>query len=499
MALISTRGNAQTVPASQAVLRGLASDGGLYVPQTLPRFSEAQIAQMAHQSYQEIALTVLSALLNDLDGKALAAAIGGAYARFSAPQVAPLLALDKRTHVLELFHGPTLAFKDIALQLLPRLTRLAMDKQGEARELLVLVATSGDTGKAALEGFMDVPGTRCAVFYPQEGVSAAQRLQMTTQAGSNTHVIAVKGNFDDAQTGVKAIFADPAFNALMEAQGRVLSSANSINFGRLAPQVVYYFAAYARLLASGAITLGQKVNVAVPTGNFGNILAAYYAGEMGLPLGKLLCASNANRVLADFIQTGVYDTRRDFLKTLSPSMDILISSNLERLLFELADRDAATVRGWMGELAAKGRYDMGSNRQEKLAHAFAGGWADDHQTQAQIKDTWAQHHYLCDTHTAVALHVLNEHRQDTGDSDPWVVVSTASPYKFGWDVAKALLGQSAVQGLDDFQACALLAKETGGQVPPRIAELPGLPLRHRAVVEPKAMPDAVLEALKGNK
>ncbi len=357
MQMLSTRGAAAVSP-SMAILRGLAPDGGLYVPAEFPSFTSEEIRSLAKVGYQERAAFVLGRFLPDFTAEELKGAIAGAYGTgFDCQAVAPIQKVGARAHALELWHGPTLAFKDMALQLLPYLLTLSGKKHGETREVFILVATSGDTGKAALEGFLDVPGTRCCVFYPDGGVSQAQRLQMVTTGGSNTHVIAVKGNFDDAQSGVKKIFSDPDFAKEMDAQGRVLSSANSINFGRLVPQIVYYFSAYADLLAEGAIEMGDRVNFCVPTGNFGDILAADYAQRAGLPVGRLICASNENNVLTDFIRTGVYDiSSRRFFKTISPSMDILISSNLERLLFELCSRDGARVAGLMGQLKAEGCY-----------------------------------------------------------------------------------------------------------------------------------------------
>ena len=400
-------------------------------------------------------------------------------------------------HSLELWHGPTLAFKDMALQLLPYLLTMSGKKHGEEREVFILVATSGDTGKAALEGFLDVPGTRCCVFYPNGGVSQAQRLQMVTTGGSNTHVIAVKGNFDDAQTGVKKIFSDPDFAAEMDKQGRVLSSANSINFGRLAPQIVYYFSAYADLLKSGKIAMGDKVNFCVPTGNFGDILAADYAGKAGLPVGKLICASNENNVLTDFIKTGAYDiSGRDFFKTISPSMDILISSNLERLLFDLCGNDGAKVADLMAQLKAEGRYEIDAQMLEKLQAKYAAGYVSEEGIREEIRRTWQEDHYLMDTHTAVASAVLREYIEKTGDKTPAVIVSTASPYKFGASVLEAIAGKEAVSGKDDFACCATLSEMTGTHEPDQIAKLPEMEIRHTGVCEKEEMAQAVLNVVK---
>ncbi|MCL2810685.1 MAG: threonine synthase [Clostridia bacterium] len=491
MPLISTRGG-PAVTASQAILAGIATGGGLYVPSAFCPIDSNELRQMADWPYARRGARILQTFLDDYAPEEIGSAVEAAYGRFDVPEVAPVRKLDDDgTYVLELFHGPTLAFKDMALQLLPRLARLAMDKCGEERELFVLVATSGDTGKAALEGFADVPGTRCAVFYPSQGVSEAQRLQMVTQAGANTHVIAVRGNFDDAQTGVKRIFGDPVFVAGMDARGRALSSANSINFGRLAPQVAYYFSAYADLLATGSITPGQRVHFAVPTGNFGNILAAEYARRMGLPVGKLLCASNSNNVLADFIHTGVYDARRPFYQTISPSMDILVSSNLERLLFELCDRDEGRVVRWMLALKEGRPYDIGPERLGAMREVFAADWIDDQTTCDTIQRVWRDARYLMDPHTAVAARALMNYRERTGDRTPAVVVSTASPFKFGREVARALLGETLIQGMDDFACCDLLASSCNLAVPPSIAELPSLPVRHNTTIDAPGMAEAL--------
>ena len=497
MQMLSTRGAAAVSP-SMAILRGLAPDGGLYVPAQFPQFTFEEISALAPMSYQERAAFVLSRFLPDFTQEELNAAIAGAYGTgFDCEAVAPMAKVGSWAHALELWHGPTLAFKDMALQLLPYLLTMSGRKHGEEREVFILVATSGDTGKAALEGFLDVPGTRCCVFYPDGGVSQAQRLQMVTTGGSNTHVIAVKGNFDDAQTGVKKIFSDPDFAAKMDAQGRVLSSANSINFGRLVPQVVYYFSAYADLLAEGAIKMGDKVNFCVPTGNFGDILAADYAGKAGLPVGKLICASNENNVLSDFIQTGAYDiSGRDFFRTISPSMDILISSNLERLLFDLCGMDGAKVAKLMAQLKAEGRYEIDADMLEKLQAKYAAGYVDEAGIRAEIARTWKEDGYLMDTHTAVASAVLRDYIEKTGDKTPAVIVSTASPYKFGASVLEAIAGEEAVSGKDDFACCAMLSELTNTREPEQIANLPAMEIRHTGVCEKDAMAEAVLSVIK---
>ena len=495
MSFFSTRGGA-CVTASQAILYGLAKDGGLYVPAMFPPISQDQITALGPMTYVQRACHVLKAFLEDYSSAEINQAVAAAYGenKFDDPKVAPVKALDKNTYVLELFHGPTLAFKDMALQLLPHLITLAARKNGEGREISILVATSGDTGKAALEGFKDVPGTSCTVFYPKDGVSRVQELQMTTTEGSNTHVISVEGNFDDAQTGVKKLFSDPGFESEMASLRKVLSSANSINFGRLVPQIVYYFSAYADLLQSGRLALGDPVHFVVPTGNFGNILAAYYAHNMGLPIGKLLCASNRNNVLTDFLDKGIYSTHRVFFKTMSPSMDILISSNLERLLFEAADRDGELVSVWMKQLKESGSYSIGDQRLNWLKRLLEGGYADDVATSKEIQRVWERYQYLMDPHTAVASHVLKQYRDRTGDDTPAVVVSTASPYKFTGDVAAALMGEETAAAQDDFALAEKLSKLTGVPVPPQVLDLPSLPVRHTAACAKEDMAKAVLSA-----
>ncbi len=498
MSFFSTRGGA-CVTASQAILQGLADDGGLYVPAMFPPVSQKKIAELADMSYQQRAVAILKLYLEDFSLPELDNAICQAYdaSKFDDDRIAPVKRLDAQTHVLELFHGPTLAFKDMALQVLPHLTTLSARKNGEQREVSILVATSGDTGKAALEGFKDVPGTSCTVFYPTDGVSDVQKLQMTTTGGDNTHVIAINGNFDDAQTGVKQLFSSKAFAADVDKRGKVLSSANSINFGRLAPQIVYYFSAYVDLLSAGAIQLGDPVNFVVPTGNFGNILAAYYARQMGLPVGKLICASNRNKVLTDFFQTGVYDTRREFHKTTSPSMDILISSNLERLLFEVADREGQVIADWMRQLKENKTYDVGEKKLQWLQGLFAAGYADDVQCAEEIRTVFEQQGYLMDTHTAVASRVLREYRAQTGDDTVTVIVSTASPYKFAADVLTAVKGEEAAAGLDAFACSDKLEEISGMPVPQQVKALRTLPVRHKAQCEKDAMAEAVLHAFDG--
>lgn len=483
MMYTSTRGG-ESLSAAQAIVRGLGEDGGLFVPESFPEFSPAEIGEMAAMSYVERAARILGRFMTDFSDEQIRRMVEAAYARFDTPAVAPLRPLREGVQVLELWHGPTLAFKDVALTLLPHLMTASARATGERREILILVATSGDTGKAALSGFQDVEGVSCAVFYPKGGVSQAQRLQMITQRGENTHVIAVHGNFDDAQTGVKRIFSDPEAAQKLNAHGTVLSSANSINWGRLAPQIVYYFSAYADMLASGDIRLGEEVNFCVPTGNFGNILAAHYAARMGLPVGRLICASNENNVLTDFIRTGVYDRRREFHLTTSPSMDILISSNLERMLFELCGGDGRQVCAWMRALKEDGVYRVDGAPLDKLQSLMYGGWASQEDCAREIGRVWNEEKYLIDPHTAVAMSVMRAYRAETGDKRKCVVASTASPFKFGRAVASAL---GISDDADDFTLCERLSGLTGVPAPTAISELPTLPVRHRRECDPEDM------------
>ncbi len=486
-----TRGG-KPISASEAIVRGLGEGGGLFVPEAFPLFSAQDIEKMAHMSYVERAVCVLKAYLTEFSEEEIGKMVSAAYLRFDTQTVAPLHKLSDNVQVLELWHGPTLAFKDVALTLLPHLMKASARAAGEEREILILVATSGDTGKAALSGFEDVEGTACTVFYPKGGVSQAQRLQMVTQRGENTHVIAVHGNFDDAQTGVKRIFSDKKANEMLSERGVVLSSANSINWGRLVPQIVYYFSAYADMLAAGEIRMGDAVNFCVPTGNFGNILAAYYASRMGLPVGKLICASNENNVLTDFINSGVYDRRREFRLTTSPSMDILISSNLERMLYALCDGDCRRVSEWMEQLKTQGIYRIDEAMLERLRGIMYGGWASEQACAEEISRVLREEKYLIDPHTAVAMSVMRAYREETGDMRPCVVASTASPFKFARAVAQAI-GISTQA--DDFELCKQLTALTGVPTPEAIKELPLLPIRHRRECAPADMFDAIMQEL----
>ena len=492
MRYVSTRQASEAVSASQAIIRGIAPDGGLYVPESIPAVDTAFLRALCDMDYRDRAAAVLGLYLEEFTAEELRAITAVGYGdNFDDPHAAPLHQLDGDTAVLELWHGPTCAFKDMALQVMPRLLTASLRKNGEQRTASILVATSGDTGKAALEGFKDVPGTRIMVFYPRDGVSQMQRLQMVTQEGENVNVVAVEGNFDDAQTGVKRIFADREFAAALDGRGYFLSSANSINWGRLAPQIAYYFSAYCDLVLAGRMKMGEKVDFCVPTGNFGDILAGWYAGRMGLPVGRLICASNANNVLTDFIAGGVYDKNRPFHQTSSPSMDILVSSNLERLLYCLCG-SGERVRGFMDQLSAAGRYDVGPDLRRAVQEQFVGGYCTDEQCAEQIAALWREHGYLADTHTAVACRVLKDLRAREGAARPCVVLSTASPFKFGAAVLAAL-------GVVTDETGPALAEElaafTGLPVPKPLAGLGEKKVRFDRWVAREDMPAAVAEFL----
>lgn len=491
MRYVSTRGQAGPVTAAAAIMQGLAEDGGLFVPTGWPRVGPALLHVMGQMNYQARAAAIIALYLTDFSLDEVHDCVAAAYDddKFDHPHVAPVVAAGD-CHFLELWHGPTCAFKDMALQLLPHILSRALQKEHVAGGVLILVATSGDTGKAALEGFEDVPRTRIAVFYPQHGVSEIQRLQMVTQDGENVCVTAVDGNFDDAQRGVKELFQDRDLAAMLARRGWRLSSANSINWGRLVPQVVYYFSAYCDMVQRGAVALGEPVNFVVPTGNFGDILAGYYAKRMGLPIGRLICASNANNVLTDFIRTGRYDRRRDLQRTTSPSMDILVSSNLERLLYHVTGGDAPQVAQWMRQLREEGCYQVPPAVAAAVQQVFWGGWASDAAARDAIRLVWQRHGYLMDPHTAVAYCVAEEYRHTSGDRTPLVIVSTASPFKFNRTVAAALGLATAGQG--EFDVLAALSRCTGWAAPPQLAAVRDMPYRHDGVCRRDEMRDAVL-------
>lgn len=499
MNYVSTRGGNENIASAEAIIQGLSANGGLFVPTEIPTIDEAFLAGLTALSYQDRAKQILGRFLVDYTEKEINDCVTAAYGdnKFDTVEIAPVHQLREKDAVLELWHGPTSAFKDMALQLLPQLLSTALQKTGESSEIVILVATSGDTGKAALEGFKDVNQIKIAVFYPEHGVSEIQRRQMITQEGCNVTVLAVKGNFDDAQTGVKRIFNDTQYNEELHADGFKLSSANSINWGRLVPQIVYYFSAYADLVKAEKIALGEKVNFVVPTGNFGNILAGYYAKQMGLPVNKFVCASNANNVLTDFLRTGVYDRNRDFHKTASPSMDILISSNLERLLYHVTGGNDAQVAAWMQSLNETGRYDVGTEVLKKIQELFWADYADDDTTLANIRKVFDETHYTMDTHTSVAEYVANTYRIATGDVNTMnVILSTASPYKFNQSVLEALADADTIEGMDEFAMLDHLAKISGLVVPPALASLKTAPIRHKIVCAKEEMPQVVKDYLK---
>ncbi len=488
----STRGDKNKVTASQAILQGLAKDGGLFVPDSIPKLDKS-LSELKEMDYRETAYQVMKLLLTDFTEEELRYCIDHAYdSKFDTPEMAPMTEADGAFY-LELYHGKTIAFKDMALSILPYLMTTAAKKNQIKNEIVILTATSGDTGKAALAGFANVPGTRIIVFYPKNGVSPIQEKQMVTQEGDNTCVIGIEGNFDDAQTGVKKIFTDPDFAKELDEKGFQFSSANSINIGRLVPQIVYYVYAYTRLLKEGRIAEGDQINVVVPTGNFGNILAAYYASKMGLPIKTFICASNSNKVLYDFFKTGEYDRNREFVLTSSPSMDILISSNLERLIYHIAGDDAGADAAYMKDLSENGKYEI-TDSMKKALDCFYGGFASEDETAAAIKNLFDKTGYLIDTHTAVASSVYNSYVKDTADKTVTVIASTASPYKFTRSVMQALGKDDA--SLDDFQLADKLSEVSGVAIPEAVTSIRDAKVRHDKVVAKDALADAVRSFLQ---
>ena len=491
----STRSKEISITSAQAIAQGLSAEGGLFVPESLPQIGEEFIKSLCDKSYADRAYDIFKLFLTDFTDEEIKHCVKNAYAdNFDTENIAEISHLLSGTYILELWHGPTCAFKDMALQILPYLLTTSAKKTIPDKDIAILVATSGDTGKAALEGFKDVDGTTITVFYPEDGVSDMQKRQMATQEGNNVFVCAVKGNFDDCQNGVKAIFTDKDIIAQLDSANIVLSSANSINWGRLSPQIVYYISAYAELVKNGEITYGEKINIVVPTGNFGNILAAYYAKEMGLPVNKLICASNANNILTDFIGTGVYDRNRDFYTTVSPSMDILISSNLERLLYHLSGENTDLINTWFTSLKETGRYEVTPEVKAKIQDLFCAGCCSDTQTKAAIKECFDSYSYLMDTHTAVAYKVYNDYKNNTGDTTKTVIASTANPYKFGSAVFDALQGDAA--GLDEFAIIEKLETMTGTTIPQPLAATKNKTVRFKGVIDRSEMPKAVLDFLK---
>ncbi len=499
MFYVSTRGKHPAVSSAEAIKMGISPDGGLFVPDSPVQVGPELMQRMREMPYRKRAAEILRLYLTDFTAAELEECAAGAYntTNYDVEEIAPVKELEPGTYVLELWHGPTCAFKDMALQILPRFLPRAAAKTGEKGEIVILVATSGDTGKAALEGFKDVPGTRIMVFFPDQGVSQVQRLQMVTQEGGNVGVMAVRGNFDDAQSGVKAIFTDADINRQAGEKGFRFSSANSINWGRLAPQIVYYFSAYLDLLREGRLAEGEPVNFVVPTGNFGNILAGFYARQAGLPINRLICAANENNVLTDFVRNGIYDRNRRFVRTISPSMDILISSNLERLLYELSGGDTTTVRDWMNELREKGMYQVGGGLLAQLQSLFWSDFSSDRETKDAIRETFDRTGYVADTHTAVGLDVYKKYVLQTGDRTKTVIVSTASPFKFNDSVVEALLGQEAVKGKDEFELLHELARISGLEIPAGLKDLDRRPVLHGGVVDREEMARAVFGFLEG--
>ncbi|MGC8765002.1 MAG: threonine synthase [Brevinematia bacterium] len=484
MRYISTRGNYNPVESTKAIILGMVPKGGLFVPESLPNID---LTDLKGKNYKEVAFEVMKNFLtgseNDFSEDEIKMAIEKAYntEKFDTSEICPLKKIKERFYILELWHGPTAAFKDIALQIMPHLFVISMEKQNHKKESVILVATSGDTGKAALEGFKNVPKTKIIVFYPSGGVSKVQELQMTTTDGKNTYVIGVEGNFDDCQTMVKKIFADSEFKEEVSRRGFEFSSANSINWGRLLPQIVYYFWAYLKLIEDGALYFGDEVNICVPTGNFGNILAAYYAKRMGLPVKMLICASNSNNVLSDFINTGVYNSDREFFKTFSPSMDILISSNLERFLFEISSRNPQKIIRWYEELLKDKRFKVDESTKTRIKKELYGNYATEAETLSEIKEMFFSYNYLIDPHTAVGVNVYKKYLAETRDETPLILCSTASPYKFNNAVYMALTGKNAYD--DEFLTLSELNEITGFKIPANLKNLQELKTIHRTTIK----------------
>ena len=493
MNYVSTRNNDVKVSSAYAIAHGISVEGGLYVPDSIPTLSKNDFLKLAELDYKSKAEFILKKYLTDFTDEEIKKCVNGAYTgSFDDEKPAAIAQLGEKINILELWHGPTCAFKDLALQLLPYLLTTSTKKVTDGKKTVILVATSGDTGKAALEGFKDVENTEIIVFYPSEGVSPMQKLQMDSQKGNNVHVCAIKGNFDDAQSGVKKIFTDNAIKETLAKNGMEFSSANSINWGRLVPQIIYYVSAYCDMLNKGD-DLSNGFNVVVPTGNFGNILAAYYAKEMGVPVNKLICASNANRVLTDFINTGVYDRNREFYTTMSPSMDILISSNLERMLYILSDGDDKYIANIQSQLATDGKFTVNSTVLSKLQNLFYGACCDDEGTLKTIKNTFDEYGYLCDTHTAVAVNAYEQYLASTGDNRPVVIASTASPYKFAKSVLSALTNDIPNSEFDTVDA---LSELTHTAVPAPLAELKNATVRFKDIYDKNDMYAAVCNCLE---
>lgn len=488
----STRGDNERVNSLQAIVKGIANDGGLYVPSSIDKIDKS-LKELSNMNYQELAYYIINKFFADFSEEELLNCVNSAYDdKFDTKEIAPLVE-KAGVHFLELFHGPTLAFKDMALSILPYLLKTSANKLNYSKEIVILTATSGDTGKAALEGFKDVDGIKIIVYYPENGVSEVQKRQMITQEGKNTYVVGIKGNFDDAQSGVKEAFNNREFNLDLDNEGYVLSSANSINIGRLVPQVVYYFHGYLELLRSGKINEGDKINVVVPTGNFGNILAAYYAKKMGLPINKFICASNENNVLTDFFRSGEYDRKRDLKLTTSPSMDILISSNLERLLYELSGENGEVINDLMNQLSSNGVYKVSEDIKEKMSE-FYGNFATEDEVCKSISKVYGETSYVMDTHTSVAYTVYEKYKEETKDNTPTIVASTASPFKFTRSVSDSLDIETG--GKSDFQLIKELSEKTGIVIPEPIKDLENKEILHNTVCEKDEIKEAIKNILR---
>lgn len=491
----STRNSSVKVSSAEAITQGISVEGGLFVPESIPQITLDDVKAIGEMKYADRAAFVFSKFLTDFTDAEIHYCTDNAYStkNFETESIAEIAHLFDGTYMLELWHGPTCAFKDMALQILPYFLTTSAKKINLDKKIVILVATSGDTGKAALEGFKDVEGTSILVFYPEDGVSPMQKRQMKTQEGSNVGVCALKGNFDDCQTGVKVIFTDDEVKKALDDNGMMFSSANSINWGRLVPQVVYYISSYAELVRDGEIELGDKVNIVVPTGNFGNILAAYYAKHMGIPVNKLICASNINNVLTDFINTGVYDRNRHFYPTVSPSMDILISSNLERLLYIMTGKNDALINEWFGKLSAEGKYEVNADVKAKLNEEFCAGFCDDEQTKATIHEIYEKYSYTCDTHTAVAVKVYEDYKKATGDCTKTIIASTASPYKFSAAVLEAIEGKTS--DISEYEKVDRIAELSDIPVPSALADLKNKPERFNDVIDKTEQKAYVLKTL----
>ena len=491
----STRNSKVKVSSAEAITQGISVEGGLFVPEEIPVLTLEEIKAVGDMKYADRAAFVFSKYLTDFTDAEIHYCTDNAYStkNFETESIAEIAHLFDGTYMLELWHGPTCAFKDMALQILPYFLTTSAKKINLDKKIVILVATSGDTGKAALEGFKDVEGTSILVFYPEDGVSPMQKRQMKTQEGSNVGVCALNGNFDDCQNGVKAIFTDIDVKNALDAKGMMFSSANSINWGRLVPQIVYYVSSYAELVRDGEIELGDKINIVVPTGNFGNILAAYYAKHMGVPVNKLICASNVNNVLTDFINTGIYDRNRHFYATVSPSMDILISSNLERLLYLMTGRNDEQIKEWFGKLAAEGKYEVSQEVKAQIAEEFWAGFCDDEETKAAIHEVYETYSYTCDTHTAVAVKVYSDYKKATGDATKTIIASTASPYKFSAAVLEAIEGKAS--DIDEYAKADRIAELSKMPMPAALADLKNKPERFSDVIERDDQKAYVLKAL----